>query len=41
MMVGAAVWFFAGLAAGYIYPYAPILFVLGIGAVIRGFTGQD
>jgi hypothetical protein len=41
MMVGAAVWFFLGLAAGIIYPYAPILFLFGIGAVIRGFTGQD
>jgi len=41
MMIGAAVWFFLGLAAGIIYFYPPILFVLGIGAVIRGFTGQD
>src|SRR5262249_37356269 len=39
MMVGAAVWFFLGLAAGFIYFYPPILFVLGIAAVVRGFTG--
>lgn len=41
MMIGAAVWFFLGLAAGIIYFYPPILFLFGIGAVIRGFTGQD
>jgi len=41
MMLGAAVWFFAGLAAGFIYFYPPVLFVLGIGAVIRGFKGED
>lgn len=41
MMLGAAVWFFVGLAAGRIFFYPPILFVLGIGAVIRGFTGGD
>ncbi len=41
MMVGAAVWFFVGLSFNYIYFYPPILFVLGIGAVIRGFTGQE
>jgi hypothetical protein len=41
MMVGAVVWFFLGLAADRIFIYPPILFVLGIGAVIRGFTGQD
>ena len=41
MMAGAAIWFFAGLAAGYIYFYPPILFILGIGAIIRGFTGSD
>jgi hypothetical protein len=39
MMGGAAVWFFVGLAAGYIFFYPPILFVLGIVAVARGFSG--
>lgn len=38
MMVGAAVWFFLGLAANRFFIYPPILFVLGIAAVIRGFT---
>jgi hypothetical protein len=41
MMVGAAVWFFVGLSAGIIYFYPPVLFVLGIGAIIRGFTGRE
>src|SRR5262249_34964967 len=41
MMAGAAIWFFVGLAVGIIYLYPPILFVLGIGAIIRGFTGRE
>lgn len=41
MMLGAAVWFFLGLAAGRIFIYPPIMFVLGIGAIIRGFRGED
>lgn len=41
MMTGAAVWFFLGLAAGRIFFYPPVLFVLGIAAVVRGFLGQD
>jgi hypothetical protein len=41
MMAGAAIWFFVGLAAGIIYFYPPVLFLLGIGAVIRGFTGGE
>lgn len=41
MMLGAVVWFALGMAAGYIYFYPPVLFCLGIGAIIRGFTGKD
>ena len=41
MMLGAVIWFVAGLAFGYIYFYPPIMFVLGIGAVIKGFRGQE
>jgi hypothetical protein len=41
MMAGAALWFFLGLAAGIIYFYPPILFILGIGAIFRGFSGGD
>jgi len=41
MMLGAVVWFFLGLAAGRIFFYPPILFVFGIGAVVRGFTGRN
>lgn len=35
-MVGAVIWFFAGLYFGYIYFYPPILFVLGLIAFIKG-----
>jgi len=41
MMAGAAIWFFVGLAANIIFFYPPVLFLLGIGSVIRGFTGGD
>ena len=41
MMLGAAVWFFGGLAAGIIFFYPPILFILGIGTMIKGFSGGD
>jgi len=41
MMVGAAVWFFVGLANNIIFFYPPILFVFGIAAVIQGFSGGD
>jgi hypothetical protein len=41
MLLGAVVWFFLGLAAGRIFFYPPIMFVLGIGAIIRGFKGQE
>jgi len=36
MMVGAVVWFVVGWAAGRIFIYPPILFVLGIVAVGKG-----
>ncbi len=41
MMLGAVVWFGVGLVGGVIFFYPPILFILGIGAVIKGFTGGD
>ena len=41
MMLGAVVWFVAGLAIGIIFFYPAILFCLGVAAVIRGFTGRD
>jgi hypothetical protein len=41
MMIGAVVWFFAGLAAGIIFFYPPVLFFFGVAAVIKGFTGRD
>ncbi len=41
MMVGALIWFFGALALGVIFWYPPILFVLGIGTVIKGFTGRE
>jgi hypothetical protein len=36
MIVIAVIWFFAGLAAGYLFYYPPILFVIGLYAVIKG-----
>lgn len=36
MMVGAVVWFFGGLAFGYIFYYPPVLFVLGLISTIKG-----
>jgi hypothetical protein len=41
MMIGAVVWFGVGLAGGIIFFYPPILFVFGVGSVIKGFTGRD
>jgi hypothetical protein len=41
MMVGAAIWFFVALAAGYIYFYPPVLFVLGIVSIVAGFRGTE
>lgn len=39
MMVGAAVWFFVGLAAGRIFFYPPILFIFGIVSFFKGLMG--
>jgi len=36
MVVIAVVWFFGGLAAGYIFFYPPILFAIGVFAIIKG-----
>jgi len=36
MMVGAVVWLVAGLFAGYIFFYPPILFILGMVALVKG-----
>ena len=36
MMVGAVVWFVVGWMAGRIFFYPPILFVIGIVAMIKG-----
>lgn len=36
MIAIAAVWFFGGLAAGYIFFYPPILFIIGIFAIFKG-----
>jgi hypothetical protein len=36
MMAIAVVWFVAGWAAGYIFFYPPILFIIGVVACIRG-----
>ena len=36
MMVGAVVWFVVGYAAGRIFIYPPILFVIGAVALVKG-----
>jgi hypothetical protein len=38
MITIAVVWFFAGMAAGYIYFYPPVLFVIGIYALLKGIS---
>ncbi|MHC4200179.1 MAG: hypothetical protein ACYSU0_09330 [Planctomycetota bacterium] len=41
MMGIAAVWFFVGLASGVVFLYPPVLFVIGVFAVLKGFlTGN-
>ncbi len=40
MMVGAAVWFFGGLAVGVIFFYSPILFILGLITFCKGIFGR-
>jgi hypothetical protein len=41
MMLIAIVWFVAGLAAGFIFFYPPILLVIGFIAVIRGLLNRE
>ena len=33
--------FFVGLVAGYIFFYPPVLFVLGIVSMVKGFSGKE
>jgi len=41
MMIIAAIWFFAGLSAGIIFYYPPILFLIGLFALFKGaITGN-
>ena len=40
MMVGAVVWFVVGWASGYIFFYPPILFIIGVVALIKGLTSR-
>lgn len=41
MMLGAVVWFVLGLAADRIFFYPPLLFIIGIASVIKGFLSQS
>jgi len=36
MITIALVWFFGGIAAGYIFYYPPILFIIGLVALVKG-----
>jgi hypothetical protein len=40
LMLLAIVWFFGGLAAGIIFFYPPVLFIIGIVAVVRGLFNR-
>ncbi len=41
MMLGAVVWFVVGLALGILFCYPPILFVIGLVTMIKGFMGYE
>ena len=41
MMIIAVVWFVVGLACGILFYYPPILFVIGIIAIIKGGLGNN
>jgi hypothetical protein len=41
MILIAVVWFVAGLAAGRIFFYPPILLIIGIVAVIKGLFNRE
>jgi len=41
MIVIALVWFFAGLAGGRIFFYPPVLFVIGVSALIKGLANGN
>ena len=45
LMLLSALWFFGGLAVGYIFFYPPILFLIGLGVLVKGLfqavTGGD
>ena len=41
MMVIAVVWFVLALSLGWIFFYPPVMFVLGLVAVVKGFMGYD
>ncbi len=38
MIVIAVVWFFGGLAVGYVFFCPPILFLIGLFAVVKGLV---
>jgi len=41
MMVGAVIWFVVGMMNGTIFFYPPILFILGIVSMVKGFAGGE
>ena len=41
MMVGAVVWFVAGLAGDVIFFYPPVMFVLGFIALVKGLMRTE
>jgi hypothetical protein len=41
LMAAAVVWFVVGLMFGYIFYYPPVMFVIGLIAMIKGFISRD
>jgi|GEM_PF-2371815 len=41
IMALAAVWFIGGYAAGYIFYYPPILFLIGLASTLKGLFSDD
>ena len=41
LMAGAVIWFVLGLMGGYIFYYPPVMFVIGMIAMIKGLVSRD
>jgi hypothetical protein len=41
MMLGAVIWFVVGLAAGILFYYPPVLFIIGLVTFVRALFGHE